>query len=121
MPGSAIDKTCNTCHCAVIYGTPMLNSSICPGFRSADNCIWNVADCSSWQSAPRWWTTTQAIAFTAYLGMPMSRPTIIKICMARNASRQVLGKKTKWLIKSSELMKLLEEIAGETCKPKGDG
>lgn len=109
----SVIKACDTCRCAVLFGTPMLNSTVCPGYRAHDERIWAVADCPQWRAAPRRWTITQAIAFTTYIGEPMSRPTVIKLCMATHVGRQLSGRGSPWRIQSDGFKQLVKNRLGE--------
>ena len=91
-------RTCDTCVRPLAFGTTMLNSAVCAGFRQSDNCIWTVADCRQWKSAPRQWTIAQAMAFAAHVGISMSRPTLIKMCKTRRVGHQISGRRSRWTI-----------------------
>jgi hypothetical protein len=95
-----IIKTCDTCKCPTMT---TINSTVCAGYRSGDEVIYQIEKCSTWKPAPINWTVAEAIAYTKHVGIPMSRPTIIRLCQEHKAGRQLGSKKGgRWIIKAEK-------------------
>jgi hypothetical protein len=88
-----------------------LNSTVCLGYREKDERIWTITNCPIWKPEPQQWTVSMAFAFANnYKGIPLSRPTIIKMCKTKGIGRQI-GKQqfSRWLIDPLKFKKTLDE------------
>jgi hypothetical protein len=84
----------------------MINSAQCLGYRSRDDIIYRLpagADC--WRAADVQWSAAQASAYAKFIGVPMSRPTLIKFVRDNNAGWQ-LGT-GRWVIYPDKFRLLL--------------
>ncbi len=95
------ENKCRECECATRV---ILTPAICPGL--SDGYIQPVKNCSKYKSAPMRLTVTQAAAYASYVGVPMSRPTIIKISLAHKAAQQI---GSKWTINAAKFRKIVDE------------
>ena len=98
------NKTCDNCKCPTMT---TLNSVMCEGFRSQDGIIYKMEKCSTWKASADKWSVAEAIAYSHFVEIPVSRPTVIKICREKNAGRQFSGRGGRWIVYADKFKKIL--------------
>jgi len=87
---------------------PALNSDICSGFRSRDGGVHKPRECGTWKMAAEMWSVAEAEAYARFVDLPMSRPTIVKLCRDKNICRRKPGSR-RWAISAAQFRQLLKE------------
>lgn len=87
------------------------NSTVCDGWRSREGGIpRRPPDCKTWKPADDLWSISEAMIFAAFVGLKMSKPTVIKLCKRTGTCRRRMHS-TRYIVNAERFRQvLLDEL-----------